>query len=245
MSNNQPKIFLVWSNEIKGRFDPAFYDPSIIQIMERLSKKKTYKLGDLITDISGGATPKVTGDFYSENDGIPFLRVQNITEEGIKLDDVKYIKREVHETQLKRSQLKTGDVVFTITGRIGSVAVVPENFEGNINQHSVRFHLKDEHDGIEILPEFVAIFFNTEFGHALSLRHVTGGTRPALDYTALKNLDVPLPSLSIQKEIVKKVEKVYAEKREKEEEIKKLLASIDDYVLGELGIATERERESK
>lgn len=250
-SNSKLRTFVVWSDEIQGRIDPFFYDPEIIQLLGKLKRNKTYKLGDLISDISGGATPRVTEDFYLENRGIPFLRVQNITEEGIKLDDVKFIKPQVHENQLKRSQLKADDVVFTITGRIGSVAVVPKDFEGNINQHSVRFHLKEGIDGIKISPEYIAIYFNTDFGRASSLRNVTGGTRPALDYVALRNLDVPLPSFAIQKKVIDKVKKVYEVKRKKEEEVIKILDSIDGLVLGELGIdiagghERERERESK
>jgi len=241
MSNQSPNIFTIWNDKLEGRIDPLFYDPKIISLLETLKHKKTYKLGDLIESISGGATPRVTEDFYVETDGVPFLRVQNITEVGIKLDDVKYIKREVHENQLRRSQLHAGDLVFTITGRIGSVAVVPEHFEGNINQHSVRIHLKSEICGIKILPEYVAVFFNTDFGRKISLRSVTGGTRPALDYEALRSLVVPLPSFSTQKEIMEKVQKVYAEKQKKEEEIRSILSSIDGYVLNELGIVFERE----
>ena len=48
------------------------------------------------------------------------------------MSDAKFIKREVHEGMLKRSQLKKDDLVFTITGRIGSVAVVPDNFRKGI-----------------------------------------------------------------------------------------------------------------
>ena len=240
MSNQSPNIFTVWNDKLEGRIDPLFYDPKIISLLETLKHKKTYKLGDLIESISGGATPRVTEDFYVETDGVPFLRVQNITEVGIKLDDVKYIKREVHENQLRRSQLRAGDLVFTITGRIGSVAVVPEHFEGNINQHSVRIHLRTEIDGIKILPEYIAVFFNTDFGRKISLRSVTGGTRPALDYEALGSFVVPLPSFLTQQEIIEKIQKVYADNQKKEQKIGSILTSIDGYVLNELGIAIEK-----
>jgi restriction endonuclease S subunit len=172
-------------------------------------KQKRHKLSDVMAEMSGGATPKVTEDYYLDEGGVPFLRVQNITEMGINLEDVKYIKPEVHETMLKRSQLKKDDLVFTITGRIGSVAVVPEKFEGNINQHSVRFHLRDKVNDTKVLPEFVAAFFNTTAGRNLSFRSTTGGTRPALDYEALKNLIFPLPSETKQEKIVGSVRSYY------------------------------------
>ena len=231
-----PEIFAVWSDGLEGRFDAPYYRPYLRELLNQVLKQKHYRLGDVITEMTGGATPEVTGDFYMEEGGVPFLRVQNVTEMGIDLDDVKYIKPEVHETMLKRSQLKKDDLVFTITGRIGSVAVVPDGFVGNINQHSVRFHLRPEIDGVKILPEYVAAFFNTKAGRDLSLRYTTGGTRPALDYEGLKNLVFPLPSEKKQKEIVAELQEAYEKKRAIEKEAEKIIASVDTFVLGELGI---------
>jgi len=139
-----PLCFAIGRGEIEGRIDPFYYKPEFSSFVQRLRNGK-YELidfGKIISEMSGGATPKAKGEAYLEKGGIPFLRVQNITEEGIKLEDVKYINEETHNKYLKRSKLKPKDLVFTITGRIGTVAVVPEDFgEGNINQHSVRIHL--------------------------------------------------------------------------------------------------------
>ena len=107
--------------------------------------------------------------------------------------------------------MKKDDLVFTITGRIGSVAVVPDNFEGNINQHSVRFHLKDQITNIAINPSYIAVFLNSKLGKSLSIREVTGGTGPALDYKALKSLQIILPSIEIQDKIVTEIKNRLAE----------------------------------
>ena len=160
------------------------------------------------------------------------------------MSDVKFIKRDVHKGMLKRSQLKKDDLVFTITGRIGSVAVVPDNFEGNINQHSVRFQLKTQIANITTNPRYVAIFFNLDLGQSLSLREVTGGTRPALDYKALYSLSIILPPTNIQNHIVSIMRSAYAQKKQKEQEADALLDSIDDYVLTELGIEMPRQKEN-
>lgn len=205
--------FAITSDEIEGRIDPFFYKPYLRHLVAKIKSKKHFMLGEAITEISGGATPKVTEDYYLDEGGIPFLRVQNITEMGINLDDVKFIKPEVHKKMLKRSQLKKDDLVFTITGRIGSIAVVPDNFEGNINQHSVRFHLRDKVENTEVLPEYVASFFNTNIGRDLSFRYTTGGTRPALDYEALRGLAIPLPDLKTQEKIVAGVKTIYTKAR--------------------------------
>ncbi len=137
---------------------------------------------------------------------------------------------------LKRSQLRKDDLVFTITGRIGSVAVVPANFEGNINQHSVRFHLKPQIAANPLNPRYVAVFLNSSLGQSLAIREVTGGTRPGLDYKALYSLKIILPPSGIQNHIVTIMQSAYAQKARKEQEADALLESIDGYVLAELGI---------
>ena len=201
-------------------------------------------MGSLISDISSGATPKVDGDYYTGSSGIPFLRVQNVADEGIDLSDAKFITREVHNGMLKRSQLKKDDLVFTITGRIGSVAVVPDNFEGNINQHSVRFQLKTHITNNAINPRYVAVFLNLSLGQSLALREVTGGTRPALDYKALYSLRIILPPTNIQNHIVSIMRSAYDRKKQKEQESNALLDSIDNYVLTELGIDMPSQKEN-
>ena len=159
-----------------------------------------------------------------------------MTEQGIDLRNIKFIKREVHDGMLKRSQLSKDDLVFTITGRIGSVAVVPASFEGNINQHSVRFHLKPQIADNLLNPRYVAVFLNSSLGHSLAMREVTGSTRPGLDYKALYSLKVIVPPSGIQNHIVTIIQSAYAQKARKEQEADALLKSIDGYVLAELGI---------
>ena len=192
-------------------------------------------MGDLIYDISSGSTPKVDENYYTDASGVPFLRVQNVMEQGIDLSDAKFIKREVHNGMLRRSQLKKNDLAFTITGRIGSVAVIPDNFEGNINQHSVRFQLNSQIANVTS-PCYIAAFLNSILGRSLSIREASGGTRPALDYKALHSIRIILPPPNIQNHIVSIMKSAYVKQRQKEQEVKLILDSIDDYMIEELGI---------
>ena len=232
---------------IANRIDSYYYQPKfrkLDQIVEG-SRFDVFNLGMLINDISSGITPKVDGDYYTDSSGIPFLRVQNIVSPDIDLSDSKFIKREVHENLLRRSRLREGDLVFTITGRIGSVAVVPKNFEGNINQHSVRFHVKEQFLNIEIDPHYVAAFLNSNLGRSLAIKEVTGGTRPALDYKAVKSLKIIVPPPDIQNHIIKIMDAAHVQKKKKEAEASVLLNSIGSYMMEVLGIEipTVEERE--
>ena len=230
---------MTYRGETVGKRIDSYYYQQEFRTLDQIVDSvqfDVFNLGILINDIASGITPKVDEDYYTDSSGIPFLRVQNVTSQGIDLSDVKFIKREVHEGMLKRAQLKKDDLVFTITGRIGSVAVVPDNFEGNINQHSVRFHLKEQVANININPHYVSVFLNSPLGRSLAIREVTGGTRPALDYKALYSLKIILPPLDIQNHIVEIMQAAYAQKKQKEQEANALLDSIDDYVLAELGV---------
>lgn len=152
------------------------------------------EFGDVIESISGGATPlRANEDQYTDS-GIKFLRIQNITPVGFDFSDVKYITEIVHNNLLKRSQLAENDLLMTITGRIGTSAVVTDScLPANINQHIVRIRLKQ---GIN--PNFVAAYLNSPIGLLLSNRSVTGTTRLALDYESIKK--IPIPNLSSEKQ---------------------------------------------
>ena len=223
------ECFTILADEVETRIDPHFYRPKFLELERNIAKKTNKKLGDFIVSISGGATPSREKDdeLYTDKEhGIPFLRVQNITEEGLILDDVKFITKKVHETELKRSQVNDDNLLITITGRIASSCVVPKGFEGNINQHSVVIKTKDKKTA-----EIIATFLNSIIGHKLALRRTSGGSRPALDYEALKSIPIIL-----NEKIVALMDNAYKEQKNKEEKTSEFLDSINDYVLDELGI---------
>ena len=75
-------------------------------------------------------------------EGIPFLRVQNIMQNYISDADIKYLSPSQNQ-EILRSQLKKDDVLLTITGAYGKSTVVTDEFVGaNMNQHSVKMTVK-------------------------------------------------------------------------------------------------------
>lgn len=225
------KVFIVQRSEIEDRWDPMYYRPEIANLEKKVRAISTKKLRDYIVRISSGATPSVKEEdkFYSEKEnGIPFLRVQNLQTNGrLSLDDVKHINTETHENYLRRSQVSGGDLLvkITVVGRMAIASVAPDGFVGNTNQHMVVIKTQNKETS-----EYLANYLNLDVVEKLASRRATGGTRPALDYSALKS--IPIVE-GIDFAIIREAEKL---KREKEDEAKALLATIDDYLLDELGI---------
>lgn len=192
-------------------------------------------LRSFVLKMASGATPSVVefDKYYAqdaESGGVPFIRVQNLSETGeLKLDDVKYINEATHMGMLKRSQIEENDLVIKITGvgRMAISSVPPIGFRGNINQHSVVAKTSSRQ-----VSELVAAYLNSDIGEKLASRRATGGTRPALDYPALRSIPIVF-----DERIFEMAKTAREERQSKEEKAARLLAGIDDYLLNELGIS--------
>lgn len=195
---------------------------------------ETPALGELLESIAGGATPSRSDDSLYADDGVRFFRILNVDDGEILERDLKHVTEAVHNGLLERSQLAAGDVLMTITGRVGSAAVVgEEHLPANINQHVARLRIDRERGR----PEFLSEWLNCPAGLELSNRYVSGGTRAALDYGAIRSLRVPMPPLTVQDDLVEAMEAAREERKAKLAEADALLARIDDFLLDALGIA--------
>jgi len=226
------QIFTTQLADINGRLDCYYYQPEFVELEKKIKKKTNKTLGDFVLNIAGGATPnkKYSDKYYakSTSDGIPFLRVQNVTNEGLDFDNCKFIKTETHQGLLKRSQIQEDYLITKITGvgRMAVSSVAPKNFKGNINQHLVVIKTENRE-----VSESLATFLNSDIGERLASRRSTGGTRPALDYKAL--LSIPV---IINPKIVKVMQSAYEEREKKLKQADELLNSIEGYVGQQLGI---------
>jgi hypothetical protein len=232
------EVFVIHKEDINGRLDCFYYRPEFTSLEKKVVSKTDRVLGDYILEIAGGATPRIEEreKYYTDDptSGIPFLRVQNVTEFGVDLSDVKYISKETHEEYLRRSQVFENDLLVTITGRIASAAVAPKGFIGNINQHLVVIKTESRE-----ISEVIAAYLNSFVGQKLALRRTTGGTRPALDYQALNTIPI-----IYKPKIVQIMDEAYSRKKQNEEEEEKLLNSytelINEFVDIDLNISPQR-----
>ena len=233
---NQPQIFTVWSDEIEGRIDPSFYRPEFRELEKVFTdgkyEIKTFK--DIAEKITSGATPKSGGSDYTiKEEGIPFIRSGDINADKIiDFDNLLYVKKEVHEKKLKSSQLQKGDVLIAIVGAtIGQVSLYDYNREANINQAIAMVRVKE---GIN--PEYVKEYLLSSIGQNQLNKIKRPVARANINLDEVGSIKIPIPHLEIQNKIVSIMSKAYQEKKKKEAEAEKLLESIDNYVLSELGI---------
>lgn len=81
--------------------------------------------------------------------------------------------------------------------------VTADLLPANINQHIVRLRIERP----DVLPEYLAAYLNSSVGLAFSNRGVTDGTRIAIDYGIICALEIPVPVLPIQRDIVAEIQR--------------------------------------
>jgi len=112
---------------------------------------KVSSLDEICFPITKGTTPTTGGDGF-EDEGIPFIKTENIDEFGnIDSSQCQYISQETHE-KLKRSQLKENDILFSIAGTLGRVGTIKKNqFPSNTNQAISIIRIKDKEYDLKFL----------------------------------------------------------------------------------------------
>ena len=143
--------------------------------------------------ITKGSTPTTYG-FAWRNEGILFLRSECVSENGLDLSQSMFISNEAHHA-LRRSQVRGGDILITITGNVGRVAHLCGDFgEANINQHIARLRLFEG----QVSALFVFHFLSQPLVRRYYNLITTGQAYPQISLRQVRETEVPLPSLAEQ-----------------------------------------------
>ena len=159
---------------------------------------KKYKLGELCRLSSSKRI------FESEyvNNGIPFIRGQEISDKSILDENSKfecYISEErYNEIKEKYGVPQKGDILMTAVGTIGNLVVLNSNRpfyfkDGNV----IRFS-----DFSELIDStYLALFMKSPYFNKQIQYALIGAVQKALTMVMLSNIEIPLPEISIQKRI--------------------------------------------
>ncbi len=136
--------------------------------------------------IGSGKTPKGGAEIY-EDEGITFIRSQNVYDDGLHLDDVKFISDDINN-EMSSTQLQIGDILFNITGAsIGRCCIYSLKAVGNVNQHVCIIRANNS-----CFNAYLTYVMVSEIGKIQTAINQMGGNRDSLTFEQIGNFVIPV-----------------------------------------------------
>ncbi|QOJ27797.1 MAG: restriction endonuclease subunit S [Ignavibacteriales bacterium] len=157
---------------------------------------ETIRLKFCVTKVGSGITPRGGAEVY-QDEGVIFLRSQNIHNEGLRLESVSFISEEIN-ADMENSQVRFNDVLINLTGAsIGRCQIYNFDAPANVNQHVCIIRpipdvINSEFLMLQIQSDRIQTLINT----------VEGASREGLTIDEIKNFVLFIPPIDEQKIII-------------------------------------------
>lgn len=150
-----------------------------------------FSLRELSSVVSKGTTPKKSSlSSCDSKETVPFIKVKDISESGqILINQVEQIPKKISSTELKRSILHKNDILISIAGTIGRVAIVPNELENaNTNQAISFIRLYNDN-----LVGIISTFLKSRKNQEDILSKVIQGVQANISLEVVRNIKIFLP----------------------------------------------------
>jgi restriction endonuclease S subunit len=184
-----------------GRLDAEYYQPKYEEI-ENLIKtcRSGYASLDKFIDSYSTGYPYKSETYI--NNGIPLVRINNLTKKGLDLSNAVYIPKE--DISLSSKDIaKENDILISMSGTIGLSCVVTEKLSIVINQRIMKITPQNYNSHVLVL------LLNSPIGKYQLNRIGTGGVQTNVSSTDIKDITIPVVEDEIQQQISELVEKSF------------------------------------
>ena len=185
-----------------GRLDAEYYQPKYDGLFSRLSEFETKRLGDIVR-ICKSIEP---GSEAYQNQGIPFMRVSNLSKFGFS------------DTEIHLSSDEYGDVIrpkqnTILLSKDGSVGIAYKvEQDMNVITSGAILHLTITDN--EFMPDYLTLVLNSVIVGMQAERDAGGSIIQHWKPSEIENVVIPKLSQEIQQEITNKVKESFALRRE-------------------------------
>ncbi|EMO4453916.1 restriction endonuclease subunit S [Klebsiella michiganensis] len=210
--------------QILKRFRQAVLATTMSGKLTNLPTANNFKIKD-IACVIGGLTKNSKRNNFEKK--VPYLRVANVYENELKLDDVTEIG--IQPNELHRVSLEYEDLLIVegngSLDQIGRAAIWREEIQECVHQN----HLIKVRANKEILyPTFLLFYFMSPQGkEEIVSRATSGAGLYTLSISKISSINVPVYSLPDQHEIVRRVEQLFAYADTIEKQVDSALARVN------------------
>lgn len=146
-------------------------------------------VGDEIDFLTSGS--RGWAKYYADN-GDTFIRIQNLKNGRLDLSDIAFVNAP-ESAEAKRTRVKPGDVLLSITADLGRTAIVPDGIsKAHINQHLAILRFTT------LNPVFVSYQLASRGGQSQFSRLNREGVKAGLNFNDVKRIRLTKPLLDLQ-----------------------------------------------
>jgi type I restriction enzyme S subunit len=160
---------------------------------------ESIKLNDICKTVTSGS--RDWAQYYAES-GSKFIRMTNLQRDKIELNlsNLKFVNVNSDSSDGKRTSLKTGDILISITAELGKIGWVHNGLgEAFINQHTALIRLKS----IQSNSKFIAyLLSSTAMNHRIN-RLNDSGAKAGLNLSTIRTIQLIIPPILEQAKIAK------------------------------------------
>lgn len=163
-------------------------------------------IGEVATIKGGKRIPKGY-KLVSYDTGHPYIRVTDFNNKGtVDLSDIHFIEEDVYK-QIKQYTISSHDLYISIAGTIGKSGIIPSSLEGaNLTENACKLVLSPC-----ISQKFLYYFTLTTMFSLQAIEQTKVAGQPKLALSRLASIKLKFPSLSEQRRITEKLDKIFAD----------------------------------
>lgn len=193
-----------------GRLDAEYYQSKYDDLFISLSKQTTKQLGGRngIVNIEKSIEPG--SDSYCD-EGIPFIRISDVTKYGISESTIKLPNNIVADPS--KLYPKKNTILFSKDGSVGIAFKVEKNLE--IITSGALLHLTVKNPQ-EVLPDYLTLVLNSPIVQLQAKRDSSGAIIQHWKPSEIEKVIIPILDIEIQTSISKKAQKSFALRHQSE-----------------------------
>jgi len=231
---NKDRVFILQKNELEKRFDPLYYASNAFGFL-KTTNYQVKSIREVIDySVSGFGVGREEQDLTEK--GYIQIRPTNLDEFGnLKFDRNIYLGNEYLEKK-KSNIIQKKDILFNNTNSqelVGKTAFFDLDGTYFHSNHITRIKVDESY----LRPKFLWILLNLYQERNVFYTLCTNwNNQSGIGIELLNSIKIIIPSFEIQDKVISIKENSIRQKRQNEAEAERLLATIDDYLLKELGI---------
>jgi restriction endonuclease S subunit len=211
------------SFQTSGRLDAEYYQPKYDEIIAKIKSyhggyKELGKISTLKKSIEPGS------DAYGD-EGVPFLRVADLSKLELKEPEIKLSKSLFGEDELKELLPKNGEVLMSKDGSVGIAYAMRE--DGDFIPSGAIVRLQKITD---LLPDVLALLLNSQIVQLQAERDAGGSIIQHWKPSEINEVLLPLIDDKIQKTIAEKINKSFKLRTESKNLLEQAKKAVEDAI---------------